>query len=91
MPGKRTQFLIARQNFSGQMDTRREQMQTFDGVQTAAPISKCWTVLAKSCNHQQQQQQTDEIPEFAVLIKSITGSQQKVGKQKHSYYRKIGI
>jgi len=44
---------------------------TFDGVAYKAPISKCYTVLAKDCANGEQ-------PKFAVLMKSLqTGSEEK--------------
>jgi hypothetical protein len=52
------------------LDTHSQLMQTFDGVQANVPIGYCWTVLAKDCGSQQ-------LPQFAVLIKAIPGTEQK--------------
>jgi hypothetical protein len=53
------------------------QIQTFDEVTVKAPLTKCYSVLAKDCSSQ--------TPRFAVLMKKLSGEDKKIkvitGKQ----------
>jgi hypothetical protein len=58
-------------NFGGaqcKVDDRR--VETFDGVSYRAPMSDCWSVLAKDCSREQ--------PRFAVLMKKQSEEEKKV-------------
>jgi hypothetical protein len=58
-------------NYGGaqcKVDDRR--IKTFDGVSYRAPLSECWSVLAKDCSREQ--------PRFAVLMKKQSEQEKKV-------------
>jgi hypothetical protein len=62
---------IATEGFGAQCKVDDRRIRTFDGVSYKAPLSKCYTVLAKDCS--------SEKPEYAVLMKQ-TNANKKVLK-----------
>ena len=64
----------ARRQPRAQCKVSAKTVDTFDGVAYRAPLSNCYTVLAKDCANREQ-------PKFAVLMKSVgggSGDDQKV-------------